>query len=275
MSDRERIQPEERKIIVFPDFEDLKKRVEQLRIEMSMLVLERDELQFVECKNIEMKYMLELGGLEYKAYEAQCAMLRLKRKIELIQAKINRQEKIMISQIEYVLDKEFAQYQEKLDEQIDKVNDAIKRSEGEVLSEEAVKELKKRYRHIVKTLHPDLHPDITPAQIRLFENAVTAYKNGDLEVLRIIDEMVTKPILTEGTQDAIAELRKEKERLEHLLKILHESIAKIKSEYPYTMKELIHNQEKITARKAELNELIREYQEAAQVYKRRIKEMLR
>lgn len=275
MSDRERIQPEERKIIVFPDFEDLKKRVEQLRIEMSMLVLERDELQFVECKNIEMKYMLELGGLEYKAYEAQCAMLRLKRKIELIQAKINRQEKIMISQIESVLDKEFAQYQEKLDEQIDKVNDAIKRSEGEVLSEEAVKELKKRYRHIVKTLHPDLHPDITPAQIRLFENAVTAYKNGDLEVLRIIDEMVTKPILTEGTQDAIAELRKEKERLEHLLKILHESIAKIKSEYPYTMKELIHNQEKITARKAELNELIREYQEAAQVYKRRIKEMLR
>lgn len=87
-------QPAKTDIIIFPDFEKLKNEVEKIRTELSMLLLERDELQFVICRNIETAYMLKLGGLEYKAYEAQCTALRLKRKIELIQAKKNRQEKL-------------------------------------------------------------------------------------------------------------------------------------------------------------------------------------
>lgn len=57
-------------VIVFPDFEKLKSEVEKMRTELSMLLLERDELQFVICKNIETEYMLKLGSIEYKAYEA-------------------------------------------------------------------------------------------------------------------------------------------------------------------------------------------------------------
>ena len=40
-------------VIVFPDFEKLKNEVEKMRTELSMLLLERDELQFVICKNID------------------------------------------------------------------------------------------------------------------------------------------------------------------------------------------------------------------------------
>lgn len=80
------------------------------------------------CKNIETNYMLKLGGLEYKAYEAQCEALRLKRKPELIQARKNRQEKIILSMIDAILDAEFAEYQAKLNEQIEKVNDALERN---------------------------------------------------------------------------------------------------------------------------------------------------
>ena len=78
---------DERKIIILPEFEKIKNEVEKLRAEVSMLVLERDELKFVECKNIEMVYMLKLGNLEYKAYELNIAVMRFKRKIDLIQAK--------------------------------------------------------------------------------------------------------------------------------------------------------------------------------------------
>lgn len=96
-------------IIPFPDFQKLKEEIEKLRTELSMLVLERDELRFVICKNIEMEYMLKVGGLEYQAYEAECAFLRLKRKVELIQAKKNRQEKVILSAIEDALDQEFSE----------------------------------------------------------------------------------------------------------------------------------------------------------------------
>ena len=197
-------------VIVFPDFEKLKSEVEKMRTELSMLLLERDELQFVICKNIETEYMLKLGSIEYKAYEAQCAALRLKRKIELIQAKKNRQEKVIISTIEETLDNEFAEYQKQLDEQIDKMNDALKRSKAEVLSDEDNKELKKLYRKIVKALHPDINPDVSQAQVQLFDNAVSAYKNGDLGTLRIIGEMVGNNPLPVHHKDAMTQLVEER-----------------------------------------------------------------
>ena len=112
-------------IIVFPDFQKLKDDVERLRTELSMLMLERDELRFVICKNIETEYMLKLGSLEYKAYEAQCAALRLKRKIELIQARKNRQEVINLTVIDKTLDEEFLEYEKKLNEQVEKMNEAL------------------------------------------------------------------------------------------------------------------------------------------------------
>lgn len=262
-------------VIVFPDFEKLKSEVEKKRTELSMLLLERDELQFVICKNIETEYMLKLGSIEYKAYEAQCAALRLKRKIDLIQAKKNRQEKIIISAIEETLDEEFAEYQKQLDEQIDKVNAAIKRSKAEVLSDEENKELKKLYRKIAKALHPDINPDVSEAQVQLFDNAVSAYKSGDLGTLRIISEMVGNNPLPEQHKDAMTQLVEERERLEGLLESIRESIENIKSEYPYTMKDILEDTKKTEQKKQELENVIEQYNELISIYKAKIEEMLR
>lgn len=258
-------------VIVFPDFEKLKSEVEKMRTELSMLLLERDELQFVICKNIETEYMLKLGSIEYKAYETQCAALRLKRKIELIQAKKNRQEKVIISAIEETLDNEFAKYQKQLDEQIDKMNDALKRSKAEVLSDEDNKELKKLYRKIVKALHPDINPDVSEAQVQLFDNAVSAYKNGDLGTLRIIGEMVGNNPLPEQHKDAMTQLVEERERLEGLLKSIRESIENIKSEYPYTMKDILEDTKKTEQKSKNLKVLLNSITSLSRFIKRKSK----
>ena len=262
-------------VIVFPDFEKLKNEVERMRTELSMLLLERDELQFVICKNIETEYMLKLGSIEYRAYEAQCLSLRLKRKIELIQAKKNRQEKVIISAIEETLDTEFAEYQKQLDEQINKMNDALKRSKAEVLTDEESKELKKLYRKIVKALHPDINPDVSETQVNLFVNAVQAYKNGDLNTLRIIGEMVGNSPLPEQHKDALTQLNEEKERLQHLLKAIRDSVEQIKSEYPYTMKEIIEDEEQTEQKKKEFENILSQYNELISIYKAKIEEMIR
>lgn len=104
---------DERKIIILPEFEKIKNEVEKLRTEVSMLVLERDELNI--------------------------AVMRFKRKIDLIQAKKNRQEKLNLFEIESTLDKEFVQYKKELNEHISKINKALERSKGKLLSETETK----------------------------------------------------------------------------------------------------------------------------------------
>ncbi len=261
-------------IIVFPDFQKLKDDVEKLKTELSMLMLERDELRFVICKNIETEYMLKIGGLEYKVYEAQCAVLRLKRKIELIQAKKNRQEKIILSKIEETLDKEFEEYQQRLNAQIEKLNEALEHSKAEYLSEEDNRELKKLYRKIVKNLHPDINMDVTSAQIKLLESAVNAYKNGDLITLRMINEMVGDSQIPETHQDAVAQLAEEKERIEGLIKAIRDDIDNIKAEYPYSMKSVLEDPEKTEQMKDELEDMLSQYKELIVQYKLKVEEML-
>lgn len=262
-------------IIPFPEFVTLKAEVEKLRTEISMLLLERDELQLVICKNIEIAYMLALGSFEYKAFELNCEVLRIKRKIDIIQAKKNRQEKIILSVIEKLLDEEFAEFQCQLDEQIDKMNKAIDHSKGRPLTDEETKEIKKMYRNIVKALHPDLHPEVTPAQIQLFQNAVQAYENGDLGNLRIINEMVANPVALENSENGMSILAKDKERLTKTLEIIREQIANIKSEYPYTMKELVNDPEQVAEKRMELEKMIAGLKETYDLYAARLKEILR
>ena len=262
-------------IIVFPDFEKLKNEVEKIRTELSMLLLERDELQFVICRNIETAYMLKLGGLEYKAYEAQCTALRLKRKIELIQAKKNRQEKVVLSAIEETLKTEFAEYQKRLNEQIEKMNKALERSKCKVLTDEENRELKKIYRKLVKELHPDLNPDISAEKVQLFNNAVKAYKNGDLNELKIINEMVGDGMQPEQSKDAMTQLIEEKEHLLSLLKPIKDSIEDIKSKYPYNLKAIVESEKKTEQMRHELEQVIEQYNELIEIYKQTIDEMLR
>lgn len=263
------------KVIVFPDFQKIKDNVEKLRTELSMLLLERDELQYVICKNIETAYCIKLGALEHRAYETECKFLRLKRKIELVQAKINRQEKVSVSQIELSLDDEFSEYQKKLNEQIEKMNKALERSKGRVLSDDETNEIKKLYRNVVKKLHPDLNPNITEAEIKLFQNAVSAFENGDIQSLRIINEMVGAHPLYSSSEDAIASLIEENKHMESMIKTVQENISAIKSHYPYTVKEIVENCEKEAQRRNELLSIIDEYEEGISAYESRLTELLR
>lgn len=181
----------------------------------------------------------------------------------------------MISDIEQTLDAEFAEFKTRLDEKIHEVNTALKRSQGEFLSDEDTGELKKLYRSVVKMLHPDLHPDISEAQVSLFHSAVSAYENGDLNSLRIICSMVSEPAVLKNKEEGTAVLAKEKKRLADLLQILRDRISEIKNTYPYTMKALVRDEKKIAEKKTELEHTISQLQEVLELYKAKIEEMLR
>lgn len=130
-------------IIEFPDIKKLQEEIKKLKDDLNGKFLERDVLKFNICENIKMEYMLSIGNLELKLYELYTEYLRLRRKRDIIQAYINRQEKIDIEDVEKELDNEFIEYQKKLEDKIRDINKAIKRSNLETLPSESVEEIKK------------------------------------------------------------------------------------------------------------------------------------
>lgn len=258
----------ENNMIIFPDIDGITQEVKKLKIEISMLILERDELLFVECKNIETAYMIHLGFLEYKIFEKECLYLRLKRRMELIQAKLNRQEKVDLPLIDEQLDQEFIIYKHQLDEQLNKLNNAIDYQKGEALSEEDYKALKKMYRTIVKSLHPDLNNDLTEEQLKLFQNAVSAYEKCDILTIEMIYFIINgtsndKKLDNRSVLDG-------RDKLCQKLELIKLEIEQIKASYPYTMKSIITDQDAIEKKKTELEQVLIQLDEVIKIFEQKI-----
>lgn len=246
-------------IFILPEFQQLKDEINKLKNELSDLILEHDELKYTVCKNIETKYLLEAGDLEYKLYEAYCEFLRLRRKKELIQAKKNRQEKVNLLELDSLLDQEFIEYKKKLEEKLKSMKSAIDRSTMEVLSEEKSKELTKTYRKIIKKLHPDLNPNLSEYHKDLFLKAVEAYKNGNYYVIMAISQMIDIDKEEVEESNSIVKLIEEKANLESFIKLIEEEIREIKRTIPYILKTYTDDEYKMLERKNELQRQLDSY----------------
>ncbi len=266
---------ESKHIVLDLDFKKMQEDIAQLRVEISMLMLERDEIVHHQNPNIEAAYILELGVLEYRLYELECNILRAQRKMQLMQVYINRQEHPDMKEVEHVLTREFEEYEKKIQEHLAQINKALDRSSRTLLSESETKELKSLYRNIVKLLHPDLHPELSPELQELFVKAVEAYKNGDLAELRIIECVIDGREQRDLSASPVDTLNKERERLEKLVQKLAERIENLKNEYPYILHEFLDNPEKMAERKKMLEESIATAQEFLQECHERAAEMWR
>jgi len=260
-------------IVINPEYAALLKKVQELRERLSVLLAEKDDLLCHVCENVEATYMVKIGVLEHKAFELQVKVLRLKRKITLIQAKINRQEKVSETEIETQLNAEYADYAEKLQEQMKAINAALHHGQLGGLSAEDSKELKTLYRQIVKKLHPDINPNQSETDKKLFLNALDAYKNSDLDTLRAIS------ILKSDTPDTITanafdELNKQEELFDERCRSVSEEIDKIKQSFPYDQMAFLENEDAVKERTQELNKTIEGYRTEHKTLEDRLSDLL-
>ncbi len=132
---------------------------------------------------------------------------------------------------------------------------------------------KEMFRKIVKKLHPDMNPDITAREKELFNKAVKAYQDGDINTLQsIYDE-----VFYAGDADinernlSLEELSEIRHKLEVRISQLQAEINKIKEAFPYKEKELLDDKDKLDKLRDEMNEDIRHNEETI----KHLNEMLR
>ena len=265
--DERRVSEELRK-----EYATLLTEIRELRSELTRLMFERDELRDKVCKDIEIRYMKELGELEAKVHRAEAAYYREKRRLELIQAKFNRQETVDDYEIDSLLDEELQNYQDELDEEADVLDFRVETGAGG-FSEEEEDELKELYRFVVKLLHPDTHPNLTEQQKQLYQKVVEAYKKKELDKLRVISETLEDDTVL-NQKMPIEEIRGERERLFRLVEQVRSEVQEIKSSYPYNVKDFIEDEMQVARKKKDLQEQLAAYKRETEEFRTRIRELL-
>ncbi len=287
------------------EYERLLEEISELKALIVSLTAERDELKFHICRYLAAEYNSRIGVLEFQAMTARLKVLELKRTIEYLQAQINRQEEKSEEKAREQARQEYKKFEEDLNQKAEEAKrtdryqeDTARKEEewqreqdrkeqearerGEEPDENRVKyksrsdEMKALYRKIVKALHPDMNPDQTEAEKVLFQEAVEAYNNGDLDKLREIAAMIDEGNIGSGVSDPAQDIERLKEIIEVLKKrveALQKEIETIKTTFPYTMKDFLADEEAVSARQKELADIISEYNKQAEELEERLAAM--
>lgn len=247
-------------IIINPEFEALKKELQNARNRYTELVEEYALLINVVGKNLEDEYSIKIGKKEYELFSCRVEILRIKREIELFQAARNHGRTISDEEVNRVIAKEFSEYQEKLNKLQEKLRNAKERFLAPNLPEKEDKAIKKLYHDLVRKLHPDLNPDLPAEAAVLWERVQFAYKYCCFDELFLLSDMVDE--LLRGKTDFVESLSSMEQISNELVKInqktsdLKKKIADTRSSVPFTYEELLSNPAKILHMRKELDKQI-------------------
>jgi hypothetical protein len=245
--------------------EELTAKLELLHLEFIDLFTRHKDMVENESVVLTSLYLEKLGRFQLELLQKQTEAARLKMKMNLIQAAINRNENPDLNAIENLLDKRLQNYYAQIEEQSAALDEA-KKVLSHLISEEDTIKLKELFRVLCKRLHPDLNPNQTEDEKDLFIKVKAAYdllKLKDLQniLLYLDDSNKEKLTLTSTNEKA--------ERIEHIeinIRILNEKIGQLKQSFPFNVEELIKDEESICQKQEEIKTQIKTFEEEISKY---------
>lgn len=233
-------------------------------------LMARDHLLYQETDLIMAEYMEKIGLLEHKLYEFQISYQRMKRKLELVRQKINCQEKIVMKNIEFRLDAEYAEYEEKIAVKLAEITDLL--SVTGIMPESEAKELRDLYKLLVKRLHPDLNPDLSNEQFILFYKAVDAYKNSDINTLRRINLLTDK--ITETIPNKYEAKKLRYNNLKKYCEEMEREMEEIRKKFPFDKIPFLKDKQAVKLRQSEIQASLEDYKEQYSELEKKLEELL-
>jgi hypothetical protein len=241
-----------------PQLKKKQDNLDALKSELSKLISDRDILEHTVKKNLEALYITRIGKNEYELFCLECQAARLKRKIELIQARLNHAEEVNLTAVEKQLDKEYKDWHEKMDKMVSDI-EAGKARLNTLMPEKESKELQKIYRFLVKKLHPDINPKQTEKDKLLWNRTQDAYRIADLEELRVIKLLLEDSIDITPEENIISAINRQIKSVKEKILNIMEYINKIKSEFPFTIEDRIEDKSWVAGKNAEIFKKIEDH----------------
>ncbi|WP_409229042.1 hypothetical protein [Gudongella sp. SC589] len=242
--------------------EKLLDKYDRLRKKTAKAIKKRDRMSYHTYVDYKTKYVMEVGSLEYEFLKVENNLLRMRRKIEIIHNLMDNDEKVDISLIEHMLDREFEENELKLKnmEKDIEIANILKADKRLSLKEE--RDLDRIYEGMILELHPDINSEVSSDQGLDWEKIVWTYETSDLATMRSLKEVLEKGIPSYGLQEVGFY------RLEDRVKALSETLGRVESEieemstnFPFDMVDLLKDREWLEEKKEELRENTEIYRE--------------
>jgi len=240
--------------------EDLLTKLKLLKEEYISLLNDQDVLINWGKPQLEALYSTRIGVWQVKRLQTQLRIKALKLKLEKVRSCINQNKPVDVTAIEMEVAASLAEAEARIMLESGKIEKA-----SELLSHldtpERSGDLRKLYRELAKQLHPDVNNDLTQEQVQLWHLVKEAYENGDLEKLKAMRVVYEKEL--SATTEAETSLTPEElslriEVLKEGIKVLQEKILHIKSQFPFTVKHQITDDEWVEEETAKLQEELKQ-----------------
>ncbi len=247
-------------LAVTPENEELNRQLAQLAVEFLDLFTRHKGMVEDESVILNSLYLEKLGRFQLELLQKKTEAARLKMKMKLIQAAINRDERPDLQAIERSVDKKFQEYFAEIEAQAAALDQA-KEVLSHLVSEEDTRKLKELFRVLCKRLHPDLNPNQAEDEKELFIKVKSAYdlqKIAELQnILLYLDESKREKIDSLSGDEKMERIS----RLESNIKALTAKIAQLYQTFPFNIKELIFDEKYITRKQNELQHDIEKFEQ--------------
>ena len=225
--------------------EQLLEQYNLLRTEYIKLLNDKDVLLNWGKPQLEALYSTRIGIHQIERLQMQLRIQAMKRKIELVQGAINRNEPFDVNEIELQVGEELARAELNIMQQAVEIEKA-KTLLTNLDTPQRSAELRTLFKQLAKQLHPDANPGLTAEQTEIWHLVKQAYETGDLEKLKALQVVYEKEI--NNLQAAELSLTKEElslrnESLKEGVRILNEEIKNIKSVFPFTIEQQIKDED--------------------------------
>lgn len=236
----------------------LKEQLDILKTEYVKLLNDKDVLENWGKPQLEALYATRIGVYKLELLELQLNIKALKRKLELVRASLAKNTKPDFDEIELIIAGELAQAQLQIMQQAEHIK-ASKSLLSNLDSPQRSAELRNLFRSLAKDLHPDVNPDLTDQQKNIWNLALEAYQNGDVEKLKALSLIYEKEIKGTETELNEEQLQLAIETIKQGCKVLQEFITEMKSTFPFTIEKEIKDEEWVASEVAKIQSEIEQH----------------
>ena len=249
-----------------PEQRQLRESYQRLKQEFADLFLHHQEMTVHERPTLIAIYLQLVGQKQFEVFCLQTECSRLKRKMELLQIYVNRNETPDIASVDNKLEVEFKEYSRQIINKAEQLAQANAFLSAPLLSKEETEQIKKLYYNIAKILHPDVNPDATDYEKNLFIKAQLAYEQLNLEELKQI--MMLIELKDEKTsfsnEKSLAQIVSDLQNNVNTLKL---KIENLESAFPFIHREHLKDEAWIKEQNESCEETIKSFNEAIEKYK--------